>query len=298
MCLMLFLNFFASSSLHAIDLNQTRLDEIFTNKVNNVTKQGRLKKIWEFFLKNNGTVDAKKRLFKRTADKAQILDIVSTIALSISSDLLKNASNSTTKSANLNPLNETQIPSRFCPFLQPTNCDPANKFRSLDGSCNNLEIPLLGSSATPYKRYLAPAYQDGIQTPRTLSVTGNPLPNSRAISNLLFNDNFQFDNDHTHMVATFGQFITHDLSKPAVSAGKHFFFMFHFCDIHQVLIAVLDSFGIPLNCDCDKMDINCLPINIPPKDPVMKSMQCMKFTRSASTFSTFDCRLGEYFRIH
>ena len=217
MCLMLLLNyFFASSSSHEI---QTRLDEIFVNKVNNVTKQGRLKKIWEAFLKNN---DSEKRVFKRTADKAQILDIVSTIALSISSDLLNNATNSTTKSAKLNPLNETQIPSRFCPFLQPTNCDAANKFRSLDGSCNNLEIPLLGSSATPYKRYLAPAYQDGIQTPRELSATGNPLPNSRAISNLLFNDNFQFDNDHTHMVATFGQFITHDLSKPAVSAGKHY----------------------------------------------------------------------------
>ena len=62
-----------------------------------------------------------------------------------------------------------------------------------------------------------------------------------------------------------------------------------------MLINVADSFGIPLNCDCDTLDINCLSIKIPPKDPVMKSMQCMQFTRSASTFSTFDCRLGEHF---
>lgn len=70
------------------------------------------------------------------------------------------------------------------------------------------------------KRYAQPTYEDNLNTPRSKSVTGNPLPNPRAISRLLFNENFEFDNFLTHITATFGQFLSHDITSAAISTGK------------------------------------------------------------------------------
>ena len=43
-------------------------------------------------------------------------------------------------------------------------CRPFAKFRSIDGSCNNLQSPLMGRSVTQLGRYLAPQYDDGKKT--------------------------------------------------------------------------------------------------------------------------------------
>ena len=45
----------------------------------------------------------------------------------------------------------------------PTNpsCDPDNKFRTADGSCNNLRQPKYGTSGTPLQRLLPNRYFDG-----------------------------------------------------------------------------------------------------------------------------------------
>ena len=45
-------------------------------------------------------------------------------------------------------------------ILDPA-CRPNSKFRSIDGSCNNLKSPLMGRSNTQLGRYLAPKYDDG-----------------------------------------------------------------------------------------------------------------------------------------
>ena len=39
------------------------------------------------------------------------------------------------------------------------------KYRTIDGTCNNLQKPLLGSSLTAFKRLLPPAYENGFNLP-------------------------------------------------------------------------------------------------------------------------------------
>ncbi len=41
---------------------------------------------------------------------------------------------------------------------------PDLKYRTLDGSCNNLQSPNMGRSVTQLGRYLAPQYDDGALT--------------------------------------------------------------------------------------------------------------------------------------
>ena len=57
-------------------------------------------------------------------------------------------------------------------------CDPTYPYRSFDGSCNNLDYPWWGAWNTPYKRILRPAYDDGFDAMRQVSVVPNYfLPN-------------------------------------------------------------------------------------------------------------------------
>ena len=46
-------------------------------------------------------------------------------------------------------------------------CDPNQKYRRIDGSCNNLSIPKLGMAFTPLRRVLPNAYEDGESNPYT-----------------------------------------------------------------------------------------------------------------------------------
>ncbi len=50
-----------------------------------------------------------------------------------------------------------------CPFPvpDPAACDPNAKYRTIDGTCNNLENPNWGSAFTPLVRFMAPDYEDG-----------------------------------------------------------------------------------------------------------------------------------------
>jgi len=45
-----------------------------------------------------------------------------------------------------------------CPFQRPCR---TSKYRSADGSCNNLQKPKMGQSLTPLARILEPVYADG-----------------------------------------------------------------------------------------------------------------------------------------
>ena len=53
---------------------------------------------------------------------------------------------------------ENTILGEKCPRGGP--CNPAHRFRSYDGSCNNLQQPLWGTARTPFQRSLLPGEPD------------------------------------------------------------------------------------------------------------------------------------------
>jgi len=40
-------------------------------------------------------------------------------------------------------------------------CDPKAKYRTVNGSCNNLQNPNWGAALTPFYRYMDPVFSDG-----------------------------------------------------------------------------------------------------------------------------------------
>ena len=101
-------------------------------------------------------------------------------------------------------------------------CDSNYKYRTLDGSCNNLANNWWGKANTPYQRVLKADYEDGMGLPKKLSkVTGRPLPNPRNVSLAI---HYPVDRPEdqvakiNHLFAIFGQFIAQDLASKCIIA--------------------------------------------------------------------------------
>lgn len=56
---------------------------------------------------------------------------------------------------------------QFCPNKAQQNCDDARSsaYRTVDGSCNNLDHPEWGAAVTPQPRYQPAQYDDGVYKP-------------------------------------------------------------------------------------------------------------------------------------
>jgi len=67
----------------------------------------------------------------------------------------------------LPPMSRRIYPDDPFPRPEPGTCPwprytcPPNKYRTFDGSCNNLLDPLRGRSFTPFERFVPPSYGDG-----------------------------------------------------------------------------------------------------------------------------------------
>lgn len=108
-------------------------------------------------------------------------------------------------------------------FERPINCNfpTVNIFRTIDGTCNNLLKPLLGSSGTAFKRLVPPVYEDGINSLRgtlqaqkkfpTFSPFLPPNPSPRLISETVILNVTQDEIPFTHLLMQWGQFLDHDL---------------------------------------------------------------------------------------
>ncbi|XP_060065975.1 peroxidase-like protein [Ylistrum balloti] len=154
---------------------------------------------------------------------------------------------------------------KHCPPTSVPKCDPTARFRTIDGSCNNLKYPQRGMAFRAQKRYRRPAYQDHIGKPRQKSVLLHNLPSPRVVSNCVFNagPNPALSADITSMHMSFGQFLDHDLIFTPVIKGEG---------------------GAGINC-CASIELadrpECFPIFVPQSDPNITE-SCMNMVRSSA----------------
>jgi len=66
----------------------------------------------------------------------------------------------------------------FLPPILTTKCNASERYRNLDGVCNNLKNPLWGNAGSPLVRLIKANYSDFTNEPRGFSGNTN-LPNPR-----------------------------------------------------------------------------------------------------------------------
>jgi peroxidase len=169
---------------------------------------------------------------------------------------------STQNSRSIESLYRNKRQTTTCPFGGIISCNSSSKYRTFDGSCNNLVNPYYGKADTPYERLLTASYDDGTNSART---TG--LPNPRTISLRLNNDNSATTAIWNHIWTTFGQFLTHDITETASTTNAN---------------------GSKPSCSsCTQTQSpDCLSITLLANDPM--GITCMPFIRSSASFS-LDC---------
>ncbi|XP_050334425.1 peroxidasin [Bactrocera neohumeralis] len=143
-----------------------------------------------------------------------------------------------------------------------------SRYRSIDGTCNNMKNPWWGASLTAFKRNVKPIYENGFSTPvgwtKKKLYGGFLKPSSRLIStSVITTKRITPDNRITHMVMQWGQFLDHDLDHalPSVSSESW------------------DGIDCKKTCDYAPP---CFPIEVPPGDPRIKNRRCIDVIRTSS----------------
>ncbi|XP_071035495.1 chorion peroxidase [Parasteatoda tepidariorum] len=150
-------------------------------------------------------------------------------------------------------------------------CNPNSRYRTFDGSCNNLRNPSWGMAAACFERLVDPDYADGTAAKR-VSLSGSPLPPPRTIS-LEIHEHLDNPTDYvTHMFMVYGQFLDHDISLAPLSQGPN----------NQPLECCPVNEDDPPQCD---------PILLGSDDPFFGSLgiDCLSNVRSAMCST---CSLG------
>lgn len=144
------------------------------------------------------------------------------------------------------------------------------KYRTIDGTCNNLDYPLRGASEVPFIRLLSPDYEDGIGLPRGWS---EQRPSARVISrSIIAAKEVSPSEQYTLMLMQVGQFLDHDIDIAPVSPSE---IVFNNAQPDQLL-------------RCDDIcynDAPCFPIQVPDNDPRI-SRECLPFSRSSAVCGT------------
>ncbi|KAF2361584.1 hypothetical protein FHG87_007666 [Trinorchestia longiramus] len=140
------------------------------------------------------------------------------------------------------------------------------KYRTADGSCNNLRHKEWGQAATAYQRIIIPDYSDGANAPR-LSKLGSELPSPRTLSQRLLVTRDDLYRDFTLLIMQWGQFLDHDITHTPISKGSH--------------------------RPPQELHPECMPISIPKDDPFYSKFgqECMEFTRSMPAIRK-ECKFG------
>ncbi|XP_046656119.1 chorion peroxidase-like isoform X2 [Daphnia pulicaria] len=154
-------------------------------------------------------------------------------------------------------------------------CDFNSKFRTFDGTCNNVGVPSFGKSGTIFNRLVSTpseGYDDGVATIRRSKLTRSPLPSARLVSTTVLNNKSFSRLDVSLLTMQWGQFLDHDLtSTPTFTKSDGSAFLC--CSAQQTGVNVAPPHP------------ECLPIAIPRNDPVFNPLgngqvTCMNFIRS------------------
>ncbi|XP_067656764.1 thyroid peroxidase-like [Haliotis asinina] len=168
----------------------------------------------------------------------------------------------------------TNLTEYFCNSVQE-QCSIWYPYRTPNSVCNNLAYPRWGSAPTQMRRFLPPAYGDGISLPRTKSVTGADLPSARLISLLVHvtedPDDIPKYRDFTHMVMQWGHFTDHDITHSPVQTRPNRRPLLADCCLEGA--AAFAARALPGGNPC-------FPISVPPNDPFFVGRTCLSFTRS------------------
>ena len=149
-----------------------------------------------------------------------------------------------------------------------------DRFRTIDGTCNNLDFPFLGAADTALPRLIPSQYEDGISSLRgglqnrqspflPVSPFDAPNPSPRIVSQTVIR-NVSEDGIFSHMLMQWGQFIDHDFSLSPELEDE--------CP-HRVDRE---------NCEFTEI---CEPIRVPDRDPIFgigteNNGNCIAFSRS------------------
>ncbi|XP_077991222.1 peroxidasin homolog [Glandiceps talaboti] len=143
------------------------------------------------------------------------------------------------------------------------------KYRTADGTCNNLQHPMWGSALAPFNRLLKPIYENGFNTPvgwnQTQLYNNYQKPSARLVSlHVASSRDITEHKKFTHMLMQWGQFVDHDLDFAVLSPSK---------------VQFID--GVKCDETCENQP-PCFPIPIPEGDPRITRRRCMEFTRSSA----------------
>ncbi|KAI9551659.1 hypothetical protein GHT06_021995 [Daphnia sinensis] len=163
-----------------------------------------------------------------------------------------------------------------CPL--PPTCS-VGKYRTFDGTCNNLRQPSWGSALTTMERLAPPEYDDGIWHPRVRNL-GKELPNVRVVRSVLVTDKNHPVVDMTHILMQWGQFVDHDMIHvPSFRAANQ----------SNIECCTKEGGVLPP----EMRHPHCFPIDIPAKDPFYgpRGVRCLNFVRSMIA-PRIECRMG------
>ncbi|XP_037081331.1 LOW QUALITY PROTEIN: peroxidasin homolog [Pollicipes pollicipes] len=144
-----------------------------------------------------------------------------------------------------------------------------SRYRSADGTCNNLQQPLWGASLVGFRRLLPAQYENGFNTPRgadrSSRYNGFLLPNPRLVSSrLAATDVITEDTEFSAMLMQWGQFVDHDMDHALPAFSEVSFDGQHECDSTCQNVAP------------------CFNIAIPPGDRRQGHHRCMRLVRSSA----------------
>nr|XP_012152649.1 PREDICTED: uncharacterized protein LOC100875470 [Megachile rotundata] len=170
---------------------------------------------------------------------------------------------------------------RHCPNRGIPICPAASlRYRTSDGSCNNLRHLWWGSAMSTMQRFMPPVYSDGVQSIRR-SVTGKQLPTAREVTVVVHEDKDVPLASVTHMLMQWGQFVDHDLTATGQSRGFN-------GTVPQCCLKFGSGFQPP-----EFMHPECLPISVSSKDSFFGPLgvKCLEFVRSGPAPKE-DCEFG------